>query len=208
MKKTDAARQLLEPLLAAGPMPANQAQALAAEAGLSKRTIDRARAELRVRTRKAKGAGGAWVWSLPRTRTSAHSSSAVALTPSVAPGLQTPRPDTAVPAVEATPAKAPSQATLEPEPLRPAARSSALQARPKRTRSKSRRRYSSRPWRRATSRLKASRAAPVPPWPKAPALARPRTLCQSRPGLRYSSSGTGIASRRIRELTSRCGPFR
>jgi hypothetical protein len=57
----------LKALLANGPVPAKQAESEAREAGISPRTLDRARKHLGVRAEKTGGLGkvGQWIWSLP-----------------------------------------------------------------------------------------------------------------------------------------------
>ncbi|GHU92070.1 hypothetical protein FACS1894202_14450 [Clostridia bacterium] len=59
--KVDEAADFLTELLSEGDVPANEAIELADEAGISKRTLERARAALDV---KAKRVDGHWVWSM------------------------------------------------------------------------------------------------------------------------------------------------
>ncbi|GHV13473.1 hypothetical protein FACS1894219_08320 [Clostridia bacterium] len=59
--KVDEAADFLTELLSEGDVPANEAIELADEAGISKRTLERARATLDV---KAKRVDGHWVWSM------------------------------------------------------------------------------------------------------------------------------------------------
>jgi len=59
--KIDEAIDFLEEILADGEIPASEAIELAAEVGISKRTLDRARKELDVTSKKSEGH---WVWSL------------------------------------------------------------------------------------------------------------------------------------------------
>ena len=59
--KIDEAIDFLEEMLADGEIPASEAIELADEAGISKRTLDRARKELDVTSKKSEGH---WVWSL------------------------------------------------------------------------------------------------------------------------------------------------
>lgn len=62
------AADLLAELLADGPMPATEVQRHAAEAGISERTLDRAKAVLRIRSRPTgrPGQPGVWVWDLAK----------------------------------------------------------------------------------------------------------------------------------------------
>jgi hypothetical protein len=59
--KIDEAAEFLTDLLTEGDTPASEAIALADEAGISKRTLERARASIGV---KARQDGGHWVWSM------------------------------------------------------------------------------------------------------------------------------------------------
>jgi hypothetical protein len=60
----DEAKDWLRDALADGPRPAKEMLAMAKKDGLSKRTLDRARADLGVRASKKDVAGG-WKWNLP-----------------------------------------------------------------------------------------------------------------------------------------------
>ena len=59
--KIDGAIEFLYEILSEGEIPAAEAIELAEEAGISKRTLDRARKDINV---KAKKADGHWMWSL------------------------------------------------------------------------------------------------------------------------------------------------
>jgi rubrerythrin len=59
----DQASEFLEALLSGGPVSVKDIQREAREAGVSQRTLDRAKADLRVRAKKS-GLGG-WYWELP-----------------------------------------------------------------------------------------------------------------------------------------------
>jgi hypothetical protein len=58
------AKEFLLNALAHGARPAQEIFALAREAGISERTLKRAKRELNIQTRKC-GMTGAWEWSLP-----------------------------------------------------------------------------------------------------------------------------------------------
>jgi len=58
----DDARSVLRTILADGPLPASLVQRQAAEVGLSRSTLNRAREAMAIRPRKV---GPTWVWSLP-----------------------------------------------------------------------------------------------------------------------------------------------
>ena len=51
-------------LLAGGALPTKQCQQEAQDAGIAKRTLERAKKQLRVKSRKSSLAGG-WEWHLP-----------------------------------------------------------------------------------------------------------------------------------------------
>ena len=54
-------------LLAGGPVASKQCLAAARDAGIAKRTLERAKRKLNVQSRKPTTAGG-WVWSLTESR--------------------------------------------------------------------------------------------------------------------------------------------
>lgn len=66
----DEAKRFLQEALAASSLPASDVYAQAKDAGISKRTVDRAKKELGVKARKV-GMSGSWVWELPSAATSA-----------------------------------------------------------------------------------------------------------------------------------------
>jgi 5S rRNA maturation endonuclease (ribonuclease M5) len=68
------AEEILSDILASGPVQANEATRRAREAGVSERTLRRARKGLGVLSRKAGGPGTPWVWELPKVATSPNPS--------------------------------------------------------------------------------------------------------------------------------------
>jgi len=66
------AQDFLREVLAAGPVPAAEVQAEAKDAGISTRTLDRARREIGVESKRegepGKRGGGTWRWSLPEIK--------------------------------------------------------------------------------------------------------------------------------------------
>jgi hypothetical protein len=57
-------------LLAEGPVPASEVIGKATSEGVSKRTLDRAKAALRVKVKKrGSGRGSSWIWQLPNDKT-------------------------------------------------------------------------------------------------------------------------------------------
>ena len=59
------AMDVLREILATGPMPARDATAEARKAGVSTRTLDRAKSALGVKSRKQGFSGNGWTWFLP-----------------------------------------------------------------------------------------------------------------------------------------------
>lgn len=111
------ARHLLEDLLASGTRRAVDIQAFAAEAGISRRTLARAKRDIHVRTMRA---DGAWWWSLSTAPAAPPappcSSSTTTSGPSRGPTLEKPTPPEHAPAKPPTP-NLPPEASPAVEPL-------------------------------------------------------------------------------------------
>ena len=119
MKRTslEKATALIGAELADSPRLARNIEASAADAGISPRTLARAKRHLGVRSHKQRG-NGAWVWALASTPSS---SAAIAATSTAASRSAAERPEPAAPAINAAPAEAPSHTTPEPATPLPAA---------------------------------------------------------------------------------------
>jgi hypothetical protein len=76
------AEEVLRSILQAGPLPAKEVKRLANDAGISKRTIDRAKASLKIRSVKTGAPGSAvqvWKWELPEDRPEPPNTNTVAI---------------------------------------------------------------------------------------------------------------------------------